>query len=286
MNDTDQNQNEGEINGFVPKQGAKPEDLSPGQTSGGAPKPPADAGLTKPADDAAKAAEAKAAEEAAKAKEQEQQDEPDDGSPIEYVELQDPTGNAVIGLLKEAGVAAVEANAIFEDALKSGDYKKIKWDLLKSRLGDAKFVLAKQGIEQFYENTYKKNIATRDEAYSIVGGEENWKKVAAWVGRVEKADPARKAEFDEIRAGINAGGRMAKHAITDLKTMYEADPKNNGLGTAKVVHGERRPMDTSGQPLGRAEYLKLVKEAHEKRAPQSVHADLQARRRAGRAAGL
>lgn len=279
--------------------GATPENLSDGQGTKGAPSAPKDTGVSKPelsaADKvaAAEAAKVKEAEAlAAKAKAAADKDateptevEPDDGK-IEYLELKDPTGNAVIELLKEAGVKAVEANLIFEEAYKTGDPTKIKWDVLKSRLGDAKFVLAQQGIEAFYNTTYKKNAESTATAYEIVGGEDNWKKVVAWVKRTEAANPKLKADFDEIRAGIDAGGRLLKHSVTDLKAMYEADAKNNGLGVGKVVKGSSVPGPLGGTAMSRGDYLTAMKEAMDKRASPAVIANLRARRAAGRQQGL
>lgn len=286
---------ENEVRDPIAVHGATADNLSQGQGVDGAPAAPKDTGVTKPAP----TAEEKAAEAAAKAKEAEapaakqpdDKEEPADATDpaddkIEYLELKDPTGNAVIELLKEAGVKAVEANLIFEEAYKTGDPTKIKWDVLKSRLGDAKFVLAQQGIDAFYNNTYKKNQEATATAYEIVGGEDNWKKVTAWVKRTEAANPKMKADFDEIRTGIDAGGRLLKHAVADLKAMYEADAKNNGLGVGKVVKGSSVPGPLAGTALSRGDYLTAMKEAMDKRASPTVIANLRARRAAGRQQGL
>lgn len=287
-------------NGLAKGQGATSENLDPGHTGSGN-LPPVDTGVKKPepspeekaaadkaaADAAAKEAEAKAAEEAAKAgKEQEEEEESTKEWDGEYMQMDDPAGQSVINLLKDSGVTAREANSYFADALKAGDPSKIDWKAIESRLGPDKTRLAQIGVKDYYDRVYSENVKTTEKAYEIVGGKDNWSKIAKWVKATEARDPKSKADFDEIRRGIDAGGRLAVHAVNDLKAMYEKDPKNNGLGTGKVHRGDSVNRDANGSPLSRGEYLKLVKEANSEGKPYSYIQSLQARREAGRKQGL
>lgn len=225
-------------------------------------------------------------EEAKAGSEDEDDDEQPDEWNGEYVKLGDSAGESVINLLKEAKVSAREANLIFAEAIAGNDLTKIKWDVLEEKLGKDKANLAKIGITDYYTRIYSDNVKTTEKAYEVVGGEENWKSIATWVKKAEKADPKRKAEFDEIRKGIDVGGRIAILAVNDLKSLYEADPKNNGLGVKKLTTGQRVVETTDGTPLSRADYLTAVKEAHEKNSPKEVISSLQRRRQAGMAQGL
>jgi len=289
-----------ENNKAIEAQGAKPDDLSGSASKIGsaAPAIPSNAPPEKKGDDEvhgapdpkleaenkAKAEAARKAEEEAKNKVgEEDEDTPEwDG---EYVKLNDPAAESAINLLKEAGVSAKEANLIFAEAIAANDMSKVHWDVLEQKLGKDKARLAKIGIEDYYNRVYSENVKTTEKAYEAVGGEENWQKIAKWVKQTEKADPKRKAEFDEIRKGIDVGGRIALLAVQDLKALYEKHPGNNGLGVGKLTQGDRTVNDSANSPLGRTDYLKAVKEAEAKGDKQAVAA-LRQRRQAGMAAGL
>ena len=255
----------------------KVEDHGDGQLPLSAEAKEAEAAAKKIADDKAiaDAAEAKRVADEAAAK--------DDG---EYVSFEDPSGQAVINLLKEAKVSRAEADAIFKEGIVGKDPSKINWQLLEEKLGKDKAALAKVGIEQFYQNQIVKTDETVAAVHKTVGGKENWEVLRTWVAKVEVADPTQKTKFDDIRRGIAAGGYLAELAAKDLKAQYDADPTTNGLGTAKVLSGDK-PADTSqGTPLTRGEYYKLRQEYEKRGAKQAELSALFARRRAGQAAGI
>lgn len=229
-----------------------------------------------------KAAADAAAAQAAKEAEQEEDTPNPDQWKEQYIQFDDPTAQSVVNMLNEAGMSPVEANAIFEDALKHDDLSKVKWDVLEARLGKDKANLAKIGITDYYNREYSKNTATTKMAHEVMGGEENWKTVANWVKRAEKADPSRKAEFDELRQGLNHGGRYAKQAAADLRKLFEADPKNSGLGNSKIISGDAPPKGGL-QPMSRAEYTAELSK-HGDRIKPELYAELRERRRLGMAA--
>lgn len=270
-------------------QGATQEQTDDGHNGKGNPVP-VDKGLTKPEE---KKPETKVEEKKTDEKKvdtateevTEPTQEEKDAWKKDYIKFEDEAGQSVVNLLNEAGVKPVEANAFFEEAIKSGDFTKIKWDLIEARLGKDKAALARIGITHHYNTIYKRNEDTRAKGYEVVGGEENWKKVATWVKSTEKADPKQKAVFDEIRKGIDAGGRLAEYAFADLRKMYEADSKNSGLGTNKIVQGDLQPARVEGA-LTKAAYLKEIKDAHARNATHAEINDIRARRTAGIQAGM
>ncbi len=205
----------------------------------------------------------------------------------EYITFGDAAADSVVDLLKEAGVGAREANLIFQEAVEADDLSKVKWDVLEERLGAAKARLAKMAITDYHDREYKKNVATTKAAHELVGGEKNWQKVAKWAKTKQESDPAFMGVMHEIRTGINAGGKLAAFAVAELKAAYEADPRNSGLGVAKVQRGTSAPKSNPhGEPLSRKDYLAEIKKANEGRPNPQLIAQLQARRQAGRAAGI
>lgn len=228
----------------------------------------------------AKAAEAKAAEEAAKTETEDEVPEWDG----EYHSFDDPAAQSVVDLLNGAGVTGTEADSYFSKALKSGNFDDINWKAIEAKLGPAQTNLAKIGVKDYHDRVYSVQRQTNADAYEIVNGEENWKKVAAWVSKAEKADPKRKAEFNELRKGIDLGGRFAKQAVKDLRSLYEADPNNSSLGNSKVQEGGKRNTETV-EGITRAEYVAELQKYGDNIKP-AVYADLQARRKAGRLAGI
>lgn len=268
----------------VPKDAAVNNNPSPAPKPDDNVKPPAKEPELTPEQVAAAAA--KAAEETAKNKPTE--DDDDDVDPDawkeQYIQFEDPTAQSVVNMLTEAGVSPVEANSIFEEALQHDDLSKVKWDVLEARLGKDKANLARVGITDYYNREYSKNVATTNMTYETMGGKENWDKVAKWVKSTEKSDGSRKAEFDELRNGLNMGGRYAKQAAADLKTLYEADTKNSGLGASKIIKGDTPPKGGI-EPISRADYVAGLKKLGDRGNPQAI-AELRSRRRAGMAAGI
>ena len=232
--------------------------------------------------DKAKTDEDKAAEEAAKKAEEDK--EKWDGK--EYITLEDPNGQAAIDLLKEKGVSPTEANAIFQAAIESGKLEDVKWDELEAKVGKSHAQLIRTGVENFYNNKYKVQQAEVIELKKIVGGDANWTKISTWAKAAEKVDAGIATKVAGIRKALDIGGYAAEIGVKELKALYEADPKNGGLGQNKVLEGER--VDTSqGTPLGREEYLELTKKAHARsRGPEPGElASLNARRVAGQKLG-
>jgi hypothetical protein len=110
--------------------------------------------------------------------------------------------------------------------------------------------------------------------------------VAAWVRKTEAADPRQKAVFDEIRKGIDAGGRLAEYAFQDLKKLYEGAAGNSGLGVQKIVQGNATGGTVEGGPLTRAQYVTELKAAYDRGARGPEIEAIRARRRQGQAAGI
>jgi hypothetical protein len=268
-------------------QGARPEDLSGRNDKVGNPAPQVPS-ATKPLTE----------EERLKA--QGLVDEPDEATPDaetddvppvawegEYQQFNDESADSVVDMLKEAGVGARESNLIFKEAIDTDDLSKIKWDVLEERLGKSKARLAKIAIEDYYNRVYSRHVATTNAVHEEVGGKANWEKIAKWARALETRDPSKKGELDEIRKGLDAGGKLAIHVTRDLKAMYESDPKNGGLGKAKVQRGNTAPVeDAVGDALSRNQYLDAVKAAHKARAKPEVLRQLAARREAGRKRGI
>ena len=213
------------------------------------------------------------------------EDKDDESWKNQYIQFEDEAGQSVVNLLNEAGVKPIEANTFFAEAVATGDFTKIRWDLIEARLGKDKAALARIGITHHYETIWKRNDETKAKGYEVVGGEENWNKVASWVKKTERADPRRKAEFDEIRKGIDAGGRLAEYAFADLKRMYEGDTGNSGLGVSKITTGNSN-AEVQGGPLTRAQYVAELKAANDRNARGPEIEGIRARRRAGMQAGI
>lgn len=279
--------------------GANPEDLSgrndqignPAPKAPSATKPQTEAerlaaqGLADDAEDVTVSAKPTVGDKGANVEEEDEADEPQWNG--QYLKFEDEAADSVVDMLQEAGVGAKESNLIFKEAIEADDLSKVKWDVLEERLGASKAKLAKMAITDYYNRVYSRNVATTKAVHEEVGGEGNWKKIAKWARALEARDPNKKGELDEIRAGINAGGKLALYATRDLKALYEADPKNGGLGKGKVQRGTAAPAaDAVGSPLSRNQYLSEVKAAHKARAKPEILRQLAARREAGRKQGI
>lgn len=261
-------------------QGASPGDLSDGAGGGGipnlpvgnvqqAPKPTAAELGDEGSPEGIKAAAAlkatvDAAEAAAKAKEAEGPEKGSDAWHKQFIATGNEHADAAIDVMKEAGVSPIEANAVFQKAIESGDLKDIDWSMLEGKLGKSKTALVKAGVQTFFDTDYKDRLAVVNKAHEIVGSKENWDKVKTWAQTAEKTDPALKAKVDNIRKAVDIGGWVAEQALTELKTMYEAAPNNKGLGTDKIISGDKDGVKAvEGGPLTREQFMKESHKLHD-----------------------
>lgn len=198
----------------------------------------------------------------------------------EYVKIDNEDAQAAVDLMNEAGVSPIEANAIFEKAIASKDMSDIDWPTLEAKIGPAKTRLVKNGIEKYFTDVVAVQTAVTEQAYEIMGSQENWVTVRAWAQAKEKADPAYAKTLTEYRKAIDGGGFAAKAAVNALKADYTADPKTEGLGQATVIRGDTQAV-VSGSPLSRSEYNAALHKAHKANSPASEIEALHNRRRAG-----
>lgn len=274
--------------------GASAKDIDEGQSTAGAPKLPVDHG-NKPApkegadetfgeetpeqkgEKEAKAKEAKeAGEAAAKAKQEE--------IVKSYATMDDPAAQGAIEVLKEAGVPASEADGFFAKALQTGNLEDIPWDKVEARIGKAKTFLVRSGVEQYHGNMLKKVNETVENTYTVFGSKENFEAAKLWAQAKEKTDPKFQAEVDEIRELLNMGGKKADAGARELLRLYNTDANTTSFNT-KLVTGDSTG-NVIGKPLNRQEYVAELKKAHESGAKAAVIAQIDARRRAGLAAGI
>lgn len=230
-------------------------------------------------------------ESKAKDKEEEKPTEEETAEDNSWQEVWVKTGNAdadaAIELMEAAGMKPVEGNEIFKDALETGDLSKVRWDLLEARLGKAQARLVRTGVEAYNETEYKEQLAIRNEAFELVGGEENWGKVQKWAEATSKKDAKFASTRKEWQKALTVGGFAARAAVKAIKEAYEADPKNSSVGNTAPVRGVASPAaKVEGAPLSRRAYFEEMQKAGGDRAPQSVRDNLRARRLAGQQAGI
>ncbi len=231
-------------------------------------------------------ADTKAAEEAAKKKAEDEAKSKEEWSK-EWLTVGNAHADAAISLMKEAGMKPVEGNEVFEEAIKTGDLNKVKWELLDARLGKDKAFLVRTGIETYFSTEYKAQQEVVTYAHEKVGGEAGWDKVKDWAQKVEKTDAAFKRNLDEWRGGLKLGGFAARAAVDAIKAAYEADSKNGSLTTTKHERGTVTPSGTvTVEGLSRRGYTDELEKAGGDRAPKSVQEALWARRQAGMKAGI
>jgi hypothetical protein len=290
-------------------QGVKPEDLNPGHVGGGNPTPKPASNVKgdneehgvpvkkapsetktpeeKAKEDADAAIAAKVAADAAEAAKKAavvDSTDPDVGV-TKYAEFENPHAQAAVSMLKDAGVTALEANAIFNKAVESKNLADVDWSALEAKVGKDKALLIRTGVETYYNEEFKHVSATVTKGHEIVGGEANWKKIADWSNKKAASDPAYKAVEAEIRNGINQNGWLAEQSITRLKGLYEADPANSGLGVAKIIAGDT-PGNVTGTALSRADYMVEMHKLHARKHTATELQSLRARRQLGMSAGI
>lgn len=204
---------------------------------------------------------------------------------VEYENWEDPSAAAAVELLKEAGVSAAQARGIFEKAIESGDLRDINVKELEAKVGKAKALLIMNGVTDYHRRLTETNNQTIAEVKKVFGGDRGWDVVKEWAQARELVDPAFKKELDGIREDLNKGGRAAKAAAKDLLKAYNGAPNTKGLGNGNLIKGDGR-VSATGEPLSRAAYVEELKKAHASGATQTTINQINARREAGRKAGI
>lgn len=207
----------------------------------------------------------------------------------EWIKTGNADADAAIDIMQAAGVSPVEGNAIFEKAIKSSNLDDVDWKLLEAKVGPATARLVRNGVEKFHAEEGSVIAETVAYGHEAVGGEANWNKLSKWSQAREASDPKWASEVASYRKAIDVGGAAAKLAINALKAAYEADSKNTGFGTTKIVTGDKtNAAPAVGTALSRSEYVKLMQEAERKggREYDAVVNNLRSRRELGRKQGL
>ncbi|QPC44936.1 hypothetical protein HW532_20885 [Kaustia mangrovi] len=213
----------------------------------------------------------------------------DNDAPVEvkeYIELDDPAGQAAINLLKEKGVTPTEANAMFAKALESGDISDVDVAALEAKVGKDAATLVMTGVTTYSNNQRVQNEATVKAVYEVMGGEQNWNTVRTWAQGKERSDPAFKHRLDQVREMLDKGGIYAESAGRELLRMYSADSSTKGLGTSQDLTTGDALSASEGQALTRADYIDELKKAHDRGASRAEINALDKRRLAGKKAGI
>ena len=191
--------------------------------------------------------------------------------------------DSVLTTLQNAGVTPDEAKVLLWDAVKEGDLTKVDVAALKEKIGDAKATLVMAGVTSFVEKQATRNAAIIEDIKTVSGGDENWKKMAAW-GKENLPE----ADLTEYRTMIDRGGPQARWAAGQIASAYNADPANTSLdtgGTAPVVEGDGG-AGPSARATSRAEYVTELDAAHRGNPTEAALQEITAARHRGRAKGI
>lgn len=209
-----------------------------------------------------------------------------DGPLKEYTKFTDsPAAAAAVNLLKEAGVGPNAANEYFAKAIASGDIKDVDIKGLEAKLGKDKATLVMAGVTEHYNTLARKQEATVTQVHEIFGGADNWATVRDWAKGAEKDNAGLKDQIDGVRSMLDEGGVRAAAGARELLRLYNSAPKTKGLGTTKLAVGDSTGT-VIGTHLTRGDYIDALKAAHGRGAKAAEIQALDARRRAGKAAGI
>jgi hypothetical protein len=207
----------------------------------------------------------------------------------QYVKVDNEHAQAAIDMLEKSGVSPLEANAIFEEAIKDRDLSKVKWNILEDKLGKPAVTLMKAGIQQYAADLQNSHFATEKMVYETIGGQENWPVMREYFQKQEKSATDVGKAVPEFRRMLDQGGQAAKLAIAEMKRIYEADAQNKGLGVNKIDAGKGTAVARDTSALSREAYqaeLQKAQKINNWDQREEVIQALRVRRMAGMKAGL
>lgn len=200
--------------------------------------------------------------------------------PLPIAKIGDPSADAAVNLMNASGMTNVDANRVFGKAFETGKLDDIDAEYLKTKVGVEKAALILAAVKEYNSRVGESRQTAIKAVYEVSGGQENWNKIRAWAKSEEAKSDEFRVELDEYRKMLDMGGRAAKAAAEALRKAYESNPANPGLNNT-LVHGDGGKPQGGAPITNRAEYLKLVKAAHQKGDLAEV-ARIDARRAAGR----
>ena len=192
-------------------------------------------------------------------------------------------GNAVLEVLQNSGLTTDEAQALIGGAFLKGDVTAIDRAALEAKVGKAKATIIITGVKNEIADRTAAANAIVAEIHTVVGGKDNWDKVATWAN---KSVPD--ADLKEYRSMIDAGGKQAKLAAAELKALYEKADGNSSLVVSETLPGPKPPTPTS-EPLSGPQYVRKLEELNKKffgNPPDNLRQALLSARQEGRKRGL
>lgn len=214
----------------------------------------------------------------------EPEQEPEAQVETEYPAYEDPAANAVVGLLKDAGVSPADATAIFGKAVETGDLNQVDLKGLTEKVGKDKATLIMYGVKEYYNTKMAVVKETVDGVYKVFGGEENFIKAREWAKTKAANDKIFQAQVAELNKLFDQSTVAAQLAAKELKAMYEGDPKNSSL-SVKMQAGDAASSASANATLSRSDYLEQLKVAESKGDVNEI-AKLHAIRKRSIAAGV
>lgn len=146
----------------------------------------------------------------------------------------DAVGDSVLQLLQNANMSTDDAKALFADAAKELDITKVDKAKVVEKIGAAKAELVMAGLENFISRQKDQNAAVLNTLHTEAGTKEAWDQIAEWAKA--NVPESERLEYAEL---INAGGKQAKFAVSDLKARFTAA-------------GNTDPVDTTVTPSAAA----------------------------------
>ena len=219
--------------------------------------------------------------------EKESADDPESSTeePAGYPEYTDPALKQATNLLKEANVSVEDANAIFKEAVETGDLSKIDTGTLVEKLGEDKAELVQILAEKYYSKAQEQVKETKELVHGIVGNEETFKDMQKWAAEKESQDPSFAKDLEDFRNMIDTGQpRSIKAAISELFDMYKADP--NTTIRANLEVGDKAASTAGLTPMTRREYVDALEKARKEGTFDTQSATLWQRRLLGKKQGI
>lgn len=244
---------------------------------------------TTPAETPAESPAEKPEEEPAKDKADEPEaddaeDTPEETDDFDYSEYDSPALKQAVVLLREANIPVEQSNAIFAEAVDSGDLSKIDTTKLVELMGQDKADVVLMLAENYFNKQTASMKTITDEAHALTGGKENFDAMRTWATEKMGTDPAFAKEFLEFRAMLDSGQpRTIKAAVTELFSLYKADPGTTIEANLEV--GDKKVSGDTGA-LSRTDYIQAIDKAQKNRTYEKVRESLWHRRQAGMKKGI
>ena len=155
--------------------------------------------------------------------------------------------------------AEIDGQVVVDYFQEHGEFAPEHLALMQERMGKAEAQILINGIKGEIAAQAAEEQATVQAVYDAVGGEEQFKEVAAWAASEESGFDQQ--ERDDMNGLLAQGGNVSKWAAQLLMIGFQNAGGQQPAGAAQLQQGGHAPQPKGIEPISQQDYRKAIQSA-------------------------